>query len=103
MSDPPDQRVAGIGIDVEPAHADELPTDGRAEQRLAGSVEPVGAIGPVVDEAADDARAGRFAVREQVTHAVERQISKRLDGGGTRRRPAARRPVNAAAEPRYHP
>src|SRR5262245_5658179 len=87
-------RVAGIGIDVEPAHGDETAGDRRGEESLAGTVEPVGLIRPVVDEAADDPRSGRLAVGEEVTDAVGGQVVKRLDrhkiGGDP-----ARRPVNA--------
>src|SRR5215472_10915816 len=41
VSHAPDPRATGVGIDIEPAHADEAAVDPGAEERFAGTVETV--------------------------------------------------------------
>src|SRR5205807_323502 len=81
------------------AHAYEPAGHPGAEQRLARPVEPVCPIGPLVDEAADDPRSGRFAVGEQLTNAVWRQVLQPLEARRTRFAPASEWAARRAAEP----
>src|SRR6185295_1975614 len=101
VTHPADAGIGRVGVDVEPAHADEPARHQGAEQRLARPVESIGAGGPVVDEPANDAGARRFAVDEQLGEPVGRQLAQRLDGREARFAPAAERLVNRAAAPRH--
>src|SRR6267143_757991 len=99
VADSADTSIAGVRIDVETAHAYEPAGDQGGEQRLSQPVEPVCPIGPLVDESADDPRSGRFAVGEQLTNAVCRQVVQPLEEGGARFAPASEWAVKRAAEP----
>src|SRR5689334_2508576 len=58
----PNLRIAGVGIDVEPAYADQPLVQPGAEGRLAGLVEGVGAVTPLVDQSPHEAHPGRLAL-----------------------------------------
>lgn len=59
------RRVVDIGVDVEPADADQESVAAALDQHLARAVEPVGAVIPVGDEPFDEVEAFRCAQHQQ--------------------------------------
>src|SRR6266850_4129579 len=92
MADAPDPIVARVGIDVEPTHTDQPPVDAGTEDRLARTVEGVGAVAPLVDELPHEAQAGLLALsheqrelgRAKITQALAANLSKPVHTGRSR-------------------
>ncbi|HEU4369676.1 MAG TPA: hypothetical protein VFV05_15760 [Methylomirabilota bacterium] len=76
-----DVRPRGVGVDVEPADADDARPDSGDEQPLARAVEPVGAAGPLVGEAPDEAEPVGLALDDEGVQALGRRGAQPLDAG----------------------
>jgi hypothetical protein len=72
VSHPADGRRGGVGVDVEPADADDLAGDPGDEERLAGPVEAIGAARPVIDQPSYQAQAAGLALGDQGAEALGR-------------------------------
>jgi hypothetical protein len=79
MPHPAHPLLGGIGIDIEPAHADELSVEPCSEKPFTVSIEPVRAARPFLDEPGDDPRPGPLAVGREPGRAVGGELGQPLD------------------------